>query len=175
MYNNLRRFLGLLFAIAIVYFGVQSEKTLYLGIVPIFFGEILRIWSAGYIRKNKILSLVGPYQYVRNPLYLGSFLIGVGFGIFIGNFVMLALIVVIFLIIYTLKINSEEKKLTEIFGEKYLNYKKNVGRWIPRLKPYGNEQGKFDMKLAIFKNKEYNAILGCLGMIFLILFLRTVM
>ncbi|MBI5573601.1 MAG: isoprenylcysteine carboxylmethyltransferase family protein [Elusimicrobia bacterium] len=174
MYNNLRRFLGLLSAVAVVYFGVKSEKILYWGIVPIFFGEILRLWAAGYIRKNKVLSLVGPYRYVRNPLYVGSFLIGVGFGIFTGNFVILALITVIFLSIYTLQINSEEKKLSEIFGEKYLCYKENVSRWVPRLKPYGDEREKFDIKLAIFKNKEYNSILGCLCLIIVILILRKV-
>ena len=172
MYNNLRRFLGLLFAMAVVYFGVKSEKIFYWAISIIFLGEILRIWAAGYIRKNKVLAIVGPYQHVRNPLYVGSFLIGAGFGIFIGNFFILALIVVIFLSIYTLQINSEEKKLSEIFGEKYLSYKKNVGRWVPRLKPYGDEKEKFDIKLAIFKNKEYNAILGCLCLIIVILILR---
>ena len=161
-----------MFAMAVVYFGVKSEKVLYWGVVPIFFGEILRIWAAGYIRKNKVLAIVGPYRHVRNPLYVGSFLIGAGFGIFIGNFVILALIIIVFLFIYTLQINSEEKKLAEIFGEKYLSYKKNVGRWIPRWKPYGDERDNFDLRLAIFKNKEYNAVLGCLGMIILILILR---
>ncbi|MFH1541303.1 MAG: isoprenylcysteine carboxylmethyltransferase family protein [Elusimicrobiota bacterium] len=174
MYNNLRRFLAFLFAIAVVYFGVKSEKILYLGVVLIFFGEIIRIWSAGYIRKNKVLSIVGPYQFIRNPLYIGSLIIGAGFGVFIGNFIILVLIIVVFLLIYTLKINSEEKKLTEIFGEKYLTYKKNVNRWIPRLSPYENEREKFDIRLSIFKNKEYNTVLSCLGMIFLILILRTI-
>lgn len=160
---------------AVVYCGAKSEKILYWGVVPIFFGESLRIWAAGYIRKNKILAIIGPYQHVRNPLYAGSFLIGAGFGIFIGDFVILALIIIVFLLIYTLKINSEEKKLTDIFGEKYINYKKNVGRWIPRLKPYQDEREKFDIKLAIFKNKEYNVILGCLCLIFAILILRKVL
>lgn len=159
---------------AVAYFGVKSGKILYWGTVPIIFGEILRLWAAGYIRKNKVLSIVGPYRYVRNPLYAGSFLIGAGFGIFIGNFAILALIIIVFLLIYTLKINSEEKKLLEIFGEKYINYKKNVGRWIPRLKPYGDEWEKFDIKLAIFKNKEYNAVLGCICLVIAILILRKV-
>ncbi len=158
-----------------MYFGATSEKILYWGIAPIFFGEILRLWSAGYIRKNKVLAIVGPYRHVRNPLYVGSFLIGVGFGIFTGDFIILAMIIIVFLLIYTLKINSEEKKLSEIFGEKYIDYKKNVNRWIPRWKPYGNEKEKFNLRLAIFKNKEYNAVLGCIGLILLILILRKIL
>lgn len=163
-----------MFAIVVVYFGAKSEKILYWGVVPIFFGEILRIWAAGYIRKNKVLAIVGPYRHVRNPLYVGSFLIGAGFGIFIGNFVILAMIIIVFLLIYNLKINSEEKKLSEIFGEKYINYKKNVGRWIPRRKPYGNENEKFDLRLAIFKNKEYNVVWGCFCLIIAILISQKV-
>lgn len=165
--------MGLLFAIAVVYFSAKSEKILcWWGVVPIFFGEILRVWAAGYIRKNKVLAILGPYRHVRNPLYAGSFLIGAGFGILSSNFIILALIIIIFLLIYTLQINSEEKELAKIFGEKYINYKKNVGRWIPRWKPYNNENEKFDIKLAIFKNKEYNSILGCIGIILLVLILR---
>ena len=172
LYNNLRRFLGLVFAIIVFYFGLKTEKVLYWAIVLIFMGEFIRVWSAGYIKKNKVLSVVGPYRYVRNPLYVGSFLIGCGFGLFINNPIILVLLVAFFLYIYTLKINSEEIKLADIFGDKYLDYKKNVRRWLPGFTPYGDEQAHFDIKLAIFKNKEYNAILGCLAMIFLILIFK---
>ncbi|MDD5686433.1 MAG: isoprenylcysteine carboxylmethyltransferase family protein [Elusimicrobia bacterium] len=174
MYNNLRRFIAFLFAIVVLYFAVKTEMLFYWAIIFIFFGEIIRVWAAGYIRKNKILSIVGPYKYVRNPLYVGSLLIGIGFGLFIWNFYILAFIVVLFIVIYTLQINSEEKELKNIFGEKYLDYKKNVRRWLPGIKPYGLENGEFDVKLAIFKNREYNAIFGCIGMILAILILRKI-
>lgn len=174
MYNNLRRFLAFLFAIAVFYFGIKSESVFYPAISVIFLGEVIRIWAAGYLRKKKVLSVVGPYRYVRNPLYVGSFFIGIGFGLFIRNFYVLFSIIILFAVIYTLKINSEEKNLEAIFGEQYLEYKRKVNRWLPEFKPYRiiNEEGKFDIKLAIIKNKEYNSILGCLGMIVLILIFK---
>ena len=174
MYNHLRRFLAFLFAIAVFYLGIKSESIFYPAISVIFLGEVIRIWAAGYIRKKKVLSVVGPYRYVRNPLYVGSFFIGIGFGLFIRNFYVLFSIVVFFVLIYTMQINSEEKQLETIFGEQYLEYKRNINRWFPGFKPYRiiNEDGKFDIKLAIVKNKEYNAVLGCLGMIALILIFR---
>lgn len=174
MYNNLRKFIAFLFAVAVVYLGVKSETYFYGAIFFIILGETLRIWAAGYIRKNKILSVVGPYRYVRNPLYIGSLLVGIGFGLFIWNFYLLVFMIFIFLIIYTLKIKSEEDKLESIFGEKYAEYKNNVARWLPRLKPYGTESETYSIKLAIFKNGEYNVILGCLGMISAILILRKI-
>ncbi|OGS38947.1 MAG: hypothetical protein A2551_02370 [Elusimicrobia bacterium RIFOXYD2_FULL_34_30] len=105
-------------------------------------------------------------------MYVGSLLIGIGFGLFIANFYILFIMILFFIIIYNLKINSEEKKLESIFGEQYTEYKKIVKRWLPRLKSYGVAEEKFNIKLAIFKNKEYNAILGCIGMILAILLLR---
>ncbi|OGS44333.1 MAG: hypothetical protein A2539_01060 [Elusimicrobia bacterium RIFOXYD2_FULL_34_15] len=172
MYNNLRRFIALLFAIAVFYLGIKSQRIYYWAIVIIAVGEIIRIWAAGYIKKNKILSIVGPYKYVRNPLYVGSLLIGVGFGLFIANYYLLIFMVVTFLIIYNLKIKSEEEKLKSIFGEQYLTYKKIVNRWLPRLSSYGHDSEEFNVKLAIIKNKEYNAILGCLAMIFAIIIFK---
>src|SRR5438477_3135981 len=42
-------------------------------------GCALRAWAAGYLLKGKRVAVGGPYAYVRNPLYLGSFMIGAGF------------------------------------------------------------------------------------------------
>src|SRR3989304_4033718 len=42
------------------------------------FGEGLRLWAAGHLRKNKQLTATGPYSYVKNPLYIGTLLITVG-------------------------------------------------------------------------------------------------
>ena len=180
MYNNLRRFLAFVFALIVLYTGCKAEKLAYWAVILIVAGEALRIWAAGYIRKNSALSIVGPYKYVRNPLYIGSLLIGIGFGFFVNNMIVLAAIVIAFLWIYTLKINSEEKKLTEIFGSKYLEYKQNTGRWLPfkkfrmKIAPLEPMAANFDIKLAILKNKEYNAVIGSIFMVFVIILVKTI-
>jgi protein-S-isoprenylcysteine O-methyltransferase Ste14 len=46
--------------------------------IPVFFGCALRFWAAGYLFKGKRVAVGGPYAYVRNPLYLGSFILGLG-------------------------------------------------------------------------------------------------
>src|SRR5258706_16263477 len=60
----------------------------------------LRAWATGHLRKNDALAVTGPYAYTRNPLYLGSFLIGVGFTIASGRFVLGFLFAALFLGIY---------------------------------------------------------------------------
>ena len=47
-------------------------------------------WAAGTIRKNRVLTTHGPYAFTRNPLYFGSFIIGIGFGV-LAFFVTLAM------------------------------------------------------------------------------------
>src|SRR5207253_870079 len=51
-------------------------------------GLALRTWASGHLRKNDALAVSGPYAYTRNPLYLGSFLIGLGFTIAAGRLIL---------------------------------------------------------------------------------------
>jgi len=81
----------------------------------------------------------GPYRYVRNPM-----LIGVNF-ILISEYLILNSLIIfvwssIFIVINLLyhKFN-EEKKLELKFGNSYIEYKKNVSAWVPRIKPYSNK------------------------------------
>jgi protein-S-isoprenylcysteine O-methyltransferase Ste14 len=72
----------------------------------------------------------GILKYVRNPLYLGVLLIYVAFIILSISLISLILFVIICLI-YDRMVNFEEKILEEMFGDKYLEYKKKVPKWIP--------------------------------------------
>src|SRR4051794_40374381 len=54
------------------------------GLAFIFFGEVVRFWAAGYIAKDSEIATGGPYAYVRNPLYFGSLLLAVGYGLVSG-------------------------------------------------------------------------------------------
>ncbi len=62
-------------------FARPRPLTLFVGGAIALLGLGLRAWAAGHIRKNAALATSGPYAYTRNPLYLGSFLLGVGFSI----------------------------------------------------------------------------------------------
>src|SRR5688500_18041734 len=51
------------------------------GFALVVFGEWVRMWAAGHLVKNKVLTVTGPYAYVKNPLYIGTFLCMAGFAI----------------------------------------------------------------------------------------------
>lgn len=106
-------------------------------------GTALRVWGTAYIGAAIMTSgqmhaqnvlAAGPYRYVRNPLYLGSFIFACSVAILmapIGTVVFLALLLVQILRL----IGSEEAYLTAQQGEAYLAYKARVQRFIPGLTP----------------------------------------
>ena len=84
----------------------------------------------------KRLVVVGFYRYVRNPMYVGFFAGWIGLWVVLGRAslpliagaVAVAVGVVLFVQLY------EEPTLRKLFGEEYLEYCRNVRRWIPRFR-----------------------------------------
>src|SRR2546421_554595 len=125
-------------------------------------GLALRAWATGHLRKNDTLAVTGPYAYTRNPLYLGSFLIGVGFTIASGRFVLGIVFAALFLGIYVPVMRVESATLAELFGEHYQRYLKTVPLFLPRLSPYRDETkdlARFDASLYK-RYREYQAAVG---------------
>ncbi len=105
------------------------------GIVLCFLGATLRFWASGYLRKDSRPAVGGPYAFCRNPLYLGTYIMAVGTALAIENYILLAVISVLFAVIYHYIILDEEIKLQRIFGEPYTKYCTLVPRFFPRLWP----------------------------------------
>lgn len=80
------------------------------------------------------LVAVGPYQYTRNPMITGVIAMVAGEALFFGSVAIGILVAVFFLINHVYFIYSEEPGLEKRFGEGYQEYKRNVPRWIPRLR-----------------------------------------
>src|SRR5499427_2169034 len=77
--------LGFLFAAAYLWWARPTWLSLGIGIVLIAVGVIIRAMASGHIRKNAELATTGPYAYTRNPLYLGSIVIALGFVVMARN------------------------------------------------------------------------------------------
>ncbi len=71
--------LGFLFAAIFLIFARPEIITLIIGGAIAVVGLLIRAWASGHIRKNQTLAVSGPYSYTRNPLYLGSFILGCRF------------------------------------------------------------------------------------------------
>lgn len=74
----------------------------------------------------------GPYAYVRNPMYIGGFILLVGFGLYHYSLSILILSVILIVIFHLFVVFYEEPILERQFGKSYAEYKKHINRWIPK-------------------------------------------
>jgi len=82
------------------------------------------------------LVIAGPYRYVRNPMILGVLLVQAGEALAFASYG-LALLALLFFVVNTVYfVFSEEPGLEKRFGAEYVEYKRNVPRWLPRLTPW---------------------------------------
>ncbi len=88
------------------------------------------------------LIISGPYAYVRNPMILSVITVIAGEAIAFLSPILASLALLFFLINTIYFIYSEEPGLEKRFGVEYLEYKRNVPRWIPRLKPWSSQKPK---------------------------------
>jgi protein-S-isoprenylcysteine O-methyltransferase Ste14 len=86
------------------------------------------------------LIVTGVYRYVRNPMISGVLIILLGESIAILSLSIFAWMILFFLINNVFFLVYEEPNLGKRFGKDYLDYKKNIPRWIPRNKPYQRPQ-----------------------------------
>jgi protein-S-isoprenylcysteine O-methyltransferase Ste14 len=154
--------LGFAFAAVFALLSHPTLTCLWCGIAIASLGLLLRIWSAGYLRKHRELCVAGPYRWTRNPLYLGSFFLGVGFSLAACSKWILLLFLFLFLAIYIPVMRREEEELIQAYGSEYEEYRKQVRAFFPALRPYPvSERSNFSLQQVIL-NREYQAMLGFL-------------
>jgi len=151
-----------LIGMVLIYLSRPTVLSLAAGLPLLLMGEAIRTWSSGYIRKNKELAVDGPYAHTRNPLYLGSFGIGLGFVVMGNSLWVLSLFLAAFALVYWGVIRSEEGYLSQVFGPRFEEYVRTVPRFFPRWtrSPYGT--GGFEWAL-VWKHREYQAWAGIAG------------
>ena len=127
----LRQAVGLLLVAVCAYFAKPDTGTVAVGLAMAFIGQVFRVYAAGFIFKNKQLASSGPYALVRHPLYLGNFLILIGFTLAAANLYVAIGVIVFFLIWYPAAIAYEDSKLENIFEEEWREWSKNIRAIIP--------------------------------------------
>lgn len=155
--------LGFVFAAVYLWMARPSWASIGAGLVVAALGVWLRSIAAGHVKKNAELTRTGPYAYTRNPLYLGSVIIAVGFGVASQNVWVAAVILGLFLAIYLPVIRSEEEYLRGAFQD-FEAYSREVPRLLPRLRAEAQWQQTSFSRELYWKHREYNALVGTLGM-----------
>jgi protein-S-isoprenylcysteine O-methyltransferase Ste14 len=156
-------------AFLLVIFAKPQFPGIWTGMVLIFLGEGLRIWAAGHLQKNEVLTVTGPYAYVKNPLYIGSIFITAGFCILGNNIYLLAAALFMFCFHYIpYKKKVEGDRLKKIFGNRFEDYDEKVPDYLPRWIPYSNEKVSWQFKCFV-ENSEEGILLIVLAGIVLVL------
>jgi protein-S-isoprenylcysteine O-methyltransferase Ste14 len=162
--QRLRVPLGFAFAAVFLYFARPTLLTLTVGSMIAVIGLAIRAWASGHIRKAETLAVSGPYAYTRNPLYLGSFLMGVGFTIAAGVWWLAFAFALLFLGIYFPVMRVEAEDIRRIFGKDFDEYERNVPLFFPRATVWKHTGTKFDSELY-FGYREYRAAIGVVAAI----------
>lgn len=156
--------LGYPLAIAVLCFARPTAKTILFGAGVGLLGLLIRAWAAGYLHKQEMLTVTGPYAYTRNPLYFGSALLALGIAIATHSWISAALLLIYFATFYSMVMRREERELRLRHGAAFDVYARTVSLFIPRLLPAkipGAINGSFSYA-QYKKNHEWQAALGFL-------------
>lgn len=147
MLFHYRSYTPLPFLLAMVLFARPTDATMVTGGIIALAGELLRFWGVSYAGSlTRVTGSVGapevivsgPFAYVRNPLYLGNILMYTGIGWMahaLHPWLVLAAFVY-FTFQYVMIVTLEEEFLEKEFGAAYLEFRRHVPRFVPRLTPY---------------------------------------
>ncbi len=148
-----RSFTPIPLILAALVFAETSVFSFVAGLIVALTGESIRIWSLRYAGSATrttgevgadVLVTSGPYGYLRNPLYLGNFMLS--FGILIMAWPWMPWLMFIFLALFYVQyaaiISLEEDFLHKKFGLLYQEYENNVPRMLPRLRSWGRGDRK---------------------------------
>ena len=145
--------------IAAFCFARPQPKWLFCGVGIAALGLLLRGYAAGHLHKHKQLATSGPYAYTRNPLYLGSVLLGVGFSVASHSWISTALLAAYLLVFYPVVIRREQGELKALYGAAFVEYASQVPAFWPRLPPVKMSRERFSW-LLYQQNREYEAAIG---------------
>jgi protein-S-isoprenylcysteine O-methyltransferase Ste14 len=156
--------LGYPLAIAVLWFARPTPRSVLIGALVGLLGLWIRAYAAGYLHKQEVLTVAGPYAYTRNPLYLGSAVLALGVGIATRSWISLAILCSYFALFYSIVMRREENELRPRHGASFEEYVRAVPLFLPRLRPAklpGDSAGSFSFA-QYKKNHEWQAGVGFL-------------
>ncbi|MDO5579751.1 MAG: isoprenylcysteine carboxylmethyltransferase family protein [Planctomycetia bacterium] len=138
------------------------EESLFLtACLLIGLGSLGRAWCAVFIsgRKDHVLVQKGPYAMSRNPLYFFSFLAATGIGFGTETIAIPLFIILSFAIYYPYIIRAEERRLEDLFGDDFRQYKSRVPCFFPRWSLLnGNEPESYEVNTKVLRRALFDLL-----------------
>lgn len=154
--------LGYPLAILVLWFARPTPRSILWAIPLGFLGLFLRAWAAGYLHKQEILTVTGPYAYTRNPLYFGSAILALAAAGAANSWISASIICAYFALVYFFVMYREEGELRSRHGALFDEYARTVPLFFPRVAPAKlpfAAEGSFSFA-QYKKNHEYQAAIG---------------
>lgn len=167
--KNVRtRFIPFYLAVGLLLWLVRPHPAAYaIGFVVVSSGAALRSWGAGHLVKTEHLTISGPYARLRHPLYLGTLLCGLGFGLIVGGPAAAAACALFlpwfFASYFPRKEATEARRLEERYGRAFAAYRAAVPALLPRLQafdpaPETRAVGDIDSRWQLDRYSENNEL-----------------
>lgn len=142
--------LGFMCGAAALWLARPTWATWAIGCGIALVGEIVRIWAAGHLEKDREVTSSGPYRFTGHPLYAGSTIMGIGFAVAASSLIVAALIGLYLAATLAAAMQREQSFLERAFGDRYVAYRS--GRDLDRAKRFSVERAR--------RNREYRAVAG---------------
>jgi protein-S-isoprenylcysteine O-methyltransferase Ste14 len=142
--------LGFVSSAFVLYLAQPTIGSVALGALVAAIGQGIRLWAAGHLEKSREVTISGPYQFMRHPLYVGSSIMAAGVAIGCRSWIVAVLVGLYMASTITAAIKSEEAFLRERFGTAYDDYAASRGPKAIRTFSWGRA----------WRNKEYRAMCG---------------
>jgi protein-S-isoprenylcysteine O-methyltransferase Ste14 len=167
--------LGYPLAIVVLYFSRPTPRSILFGALVGAIGLWVRAYAAGYLHKQEVLTVTGPYAHTRNPLYLGSAILALGAGIATRSWLSALILIAYFTVFYSIVMRREASELVQRHGAAFEEYARAVPLFIPRLtaaKLPGDSAGSFSFS-QYKKNHEWEAAVGFLFLLLVLIVIRS--
>ena len=150
-------------AAGVVLATFMKPEWFWTGLAVSFVGACLQWWCFACLRKQKVLAFNGPYGFVRNPMYLGRYILLAGAILMTGNLWLLLGFSLLYYFYMVNRVSREEKTLAGIFGREYDEYLKEIPRFIPTFKHHPNGKAAYFSWETFQKNHGLINAIGVLA------------
>jgi len=153
---------GYVLAVVVLLLARPTLASILLGAVIGCVGLFLRAYAAGFLHKQEVLTVTGPYAYTRNPLYFGSSILALGAAVALHSSWAAMLLLAYFALVYLVVMRREEAELREKHGTSFDAYAQSVPLFFPQLtrsRDFGRSEASFSLA-QYEKNREYRASVG---------------
>lgn len=160
--------------VAMLLLAHPTTQSVFLGLPFVITGQLLRFWAVGCIGRYRgervgaeALATWGPYAFVRNPLYVGNGIIGLGWGVMAGPWATAIFVAAFFLLYTVLIVPHEEAFLLQKFGDAYRRYRDVTGAFIPGSWPSGRIAGRFDRRV-LWVSERHSLLVTVVGTLLIV-------